>query len=90
MQQSVDDVGRKHGLKADEASSHYLNAIVLLTQGNVPGLEPQVRHALSQINPDLAMIDFMSLAAQVDTVPQQAMLAKLTSLFGLLALVLAS
>ncbi len=78
-------------LKADEASSHYLNAIVLLTQGNVPGLEPQVRHALSQINPDLAMIDFMSLAAQVDgNFTQQAMLAKLTSLFGLLALVLAS
>ena len=76
--------------KAFEDYSHYLNAIVLMTQGNVPGLEPQVRRALAQVNPDLAVIDFMSFAAQVDgNFAQQAMLAKLTSLFGLLALVLA-
>jgi predicted permease len=77
--------------KAFEDTSHYLKAIVLMTQGNVPGLEPQVRHALAQVNPDLAVIDFMPFAAQVDgNFTQQAMLAKLTSLFGLLALVLAS
>jgi predicted permease len=77
--------------KAFEDSSHYLNAIVLMTKGNVAGLEPQVRHALAQVNADLAVIDFTSLAAQVDgNFAQQAMLAKLTSLFGLLALVLAS
>ncbi len=77
--------------KAFENSSHYLNAAVLLTQGNVPGLEPQVRRALAQVSPDLAVIDFMSFAAQVDgNFTQNAMLAKLTSLFGLLALVLAS
>jgi predicted permease len=78
-------------LKAFEDTSHYLKAIVLMTQGNAPGLEPQVRHALAQVNPDLAVIDFMTFAAQVDgNFTQQAMLAKLTSLFGLLALVLAS
>jgi predicted permease len=78
-------------LKAFEDTSHYLNAIVLMTQGDVPGLEPQVRRALAQVNPDLAVIDFMTFAAQVDgNFTQQAMLAKLTSLFGLLALVLAS
>ena len=78
-------------LKAFEDASHYLNAIVLTTQGNVTGLEPQVRHALAQVNADLAVIDFMSMSAQVDgNFTQQAMLAKLTSLFGLLALVLAS
>jgi len=78
-------------LKAFEDTSHYLNAIVLMTQGDVPGLEPQVRRALAQVNPDLAAIDFMTFAAQVDgNFTQQAMLAKLTSLFGLLALALAS
>jgi len=78
-------------LKAFEDTSHYLKAIVLMTEGNVPGLEPQVRHALAQANPDLAVIDFMTFAAQVEgNFTQQAMLAKLTSLFGLLALVLAS
>jgi ABC-type antimicrobial peptide transport system permease subunit len=50
-----------------------------------------VRHALAQVNPDLAVIDFMSFAEQVkENFTQQAMIAKLTSLFGLLALVLAS
>jgi predicted permease len=77
--------------KAFEDRSHFLNAAVLQTQGPVPGLEPQVRRALAQVNPDLAVIDFRSFAAQVDgNFAQNAMLAKLTSLFGLLALVLAS
>ena len=78
-------------LKAFENASHYLGAVVLMTQGNVPGLEAQVRHALAQVNPDLAVIDFGTFAAQVEgNFAQQAMLAKLTSLFGILALVLAS
>jgi predicted permease len=77
--------------KSFEDRSHYLDAAVLQTQGNIPGLEPQVRRALGQVNPDLAMIDFMSFAAQVDgNFTQNVMLARLTSLFGLLALVLAS
>ena len=74
-----------------EDRSHYLNAIELKTQGTVPGLEPQVRRALAQVNPDLAVIDFVSFAGQVqENFSQQAMIAKLTSLFGLLALLLAS
>jgi len=74
-----------------EDRNHYLDAIELKTLGNVPGLEPQVRHALAQVNPDLAVIDFLSFAEQVKgNFSQQAMIAKLTSLFGLLALVLAS
>jgi predicted permease len=74
-----------------EDRSHYLNAIELRTLGKVAGLEPQVRHAFAQVNPDLAIIDFLSFAEQVEgNFAQQAMIAKLTSLFGLLALVLAS
>jgi ABC-type antimicrobial peptide transport system permease subunit len=74
-----------------EDRNHYLNAIELKTRGSVPGLESQVRHALADVNPDLAVIDFMTFAKQVDgNFTQQAMIAKLTSLFGLLALVLAS
>jgi predicted permease len=75
--------------KSFESVSHNLGAIVLMTTGPVPGLEPQVRHALGQVNPNLAIIDFMTFAAQVDgNFSQQAMIAKLTSLFGVLALVL--
>jgi predicted permease len=76
---------------AFEDSSHYLNAVELRTFGNVLDLEPRVRNALAQVNPDLAVIDFQSFAQQVAAnFTQQEMIAKLTSLFGLLALVLAS
>ncbi len=77
--------------QAFEARSHYLSAVVILTEGPLAGLEPQVRSAMARVNPDLAMIDFQTFAAQVEgNFSQQAMLTKLTSLFGLLALALAS
>ncbi len=47
--------------------------------------------ALAEVNPDLAVIDFRSFENQVDNAfSQQTMITTLTSLFGLLALVLAS
>lgn len=74
-----------------EDRSKYLNAIEILTRGEVTGLETQLRRALSQINPDLALIDFQSFAVQVKSnFMQQEMIAKLTSFFGFLALILAS
>jgi predicted permease len=74
-----------------EDRSQYLNAIEIETGGSVPGLEAQVRRAISQVNPDLAVIDFESFANQVKmNFTQQAMIAKLTSFFGGLALILAS
>lgn len=74
-----------------EDRSNYLNAIEMRTRGDVPGLEVQVRRVLSQINPDLAVVDFHSFADQVNAnFTQQAMIAKLTSFFGILALILAS
>lgn len=75
-----------------ENTSHmHLNAVEVRTTGHVPGLESQVRHVLSQVNPDLTVIDFETFAEQVqNNFTQQAMIAQLTSLFGLLALVLAS
>jgi predicted permease len=76
---------------AFEDRSHVLNAIEIRTLGKVPNLEAQVRHVLGDVNPDLAVIDFKSFGEQVDNnFSQQKMIAKLTSLFGLLALVLAS
>ena len=76
---------------AFEDRSHELNAVELRTLGKVTGLETQVRHSLAEVNPDLAVIDYMSFGAQVDNnFSQQKLIAKLTSMFGLLALVLAS
>jgi ABC-type antimicrobial peptide transport system permease subunit len=65
--------------------------VVILAEGAIPGLEPEVRRAMAQVNPDLAVIDFKTFAAQVEgNFAQQTMLSRLTSLFGVLALVLAS
>jgi predicted permease len=76
---------------AFEDRSHELNAVELRTLGKVTGLEAQVRHAIAEVNPDLAVIDFLSFGEQVDNnFAQQKLIAKLTSMFGLLALVLAS
>lgn len=75
-----------------EDSSQFLNAIVVNTNTReLQGLDVQLQRGLAQINPDLAVTNFQSFAAQVDTnFTQQAMIAKLTSLFGILAIVLAS
>jgi predicted permease len=68
-----------------------MGAIEIQTFGQVPGLEAQVRRALMQINPNLTVIDFGTFAAQLrDQFSQQELLVQLTSLFGLLALVLAA
>jgi len=84
---SVDDARFSHF----EDASHILNAVELSTLGKVPGLEMKVRDAIAKVNPDLAVIDFRSFAQQVDSAfSQQTMIATLTSLFGLVALVLAS
>jgi predicted permease len=75
-----------------EDISHLLmDSIELQTNGAIPGLESQVRNALAQINPNLTVIDFEPFAEQVsDNFSQQSLIAQLTSLFGLLALILAS
>jgi putative ABC transport system permease protein len=74
-----------------EDRSRYLNAIEIQTRGEISGLEMQLRRVLSQVNPDLAVVDFQSFASQVKSnFTQQAMIAKLTSFFGMLALILAS
>jgi len=76
---------------AFENANHSLNAAVLKTHGPVPGLEAQARRALASLSPDLALIDFQTFRDQVDgNFAQSVMLARLTSLFGILALVLAS
>ena len=68
-----------------------MSAIEIQTAAYVPGLEAQVRRALTQINPNLTMIQFQTFADQVkDEFLQQDILVQLTSVFGLLALALAA
>jgi len=77
---------------AFENVSHLeMGAIEIETVGQLPGFEAQVRHALMQINPNLTVIDFGTFAAQVhDQFAEQELVVQLTSIFGVLALVLAA
>jgi predicted permease len=75
----------------EQVSHSKMDSIEIQTAGFVPGLEAQVRRAIAQVNPDLTVIDFSTFAEQVqNNFNQQAMIARLTSLFGFVALLLAS
>ena len=74
-----------------ETRSIFPNSITLRYAGDAASLEPLVRRSLANINPDLTIIDFKSLDYQVSgNFTQERLISRLTSLFGLLALVLAS
>jgi predicted permease len=74
-----------------ETRSIFPNSITLRYAGDAGSLEPLVRRTLANINPDLTIIDFKSLDYQVSgNFTQERLISRLTSLFGLLALVLAS
>ena len=71
--------------------SMYMENIILSTSGPVPELDEQVRRVLSRINPDLPIIGIVPFAQQVQSqLDQKRMIAQLMTVFGLLALVLAT
>jgi predicted permease len=73
------------------AETHYMSSLEFETKGPVPDLEGKVTAALQEINPNLMITRFQSLAQQVDLgFNQQQTIVKLTSLFGLVALALAA
>ncbi len=75
----------------EDVSHLEMSAVEIQTAGFVPGLEAQVRRALSQINPNLTLITFQSFADQVkDQFLEQEILVQLTTVFGFLALALAA
>jgi len=74
-----------------EIWSLYLYNIVLWAPGSRPGLEEQVRKALAGVDPNLVLygVDPYSRVVSSDF-QQQNMIATLTTLFGVLGLVLAA
>lgn len=69
----------------------YVGAFVLQTTHPVLEMETLARRTLSQINPNLAVVRFQTLDAQIaDQFSDDRMLARLTMLFGALALLLAT
>ena len=74
-----------------EQRSMYLGNIILKVSGSIPELEKQVRRIIGQINPDLPVTDIVPFAQQVEShLDQQRMIAHLMTIFGLLALTLAT
>ncbi len=81
---------------ADETSrsvmirSSYVNDIEMRVGGKPENLEATVRRTLAEINPNLTVLNLMSLDEQVSrNFNQERLITRLTELFGLLALTLA-
>jgi putative ABC transport system permease protein len=74
-----------------EIWSHYLYNIVLWAPGSAPGIEERVRKALAGVDPNLVLygVDAYSKVVSADF-QQENMIATLTTLFGVLGLVLAA
>jgi len=74
-----------------EIWSHYLNNVVIWAPGDPPGMEDRVRKALASLDPNLVLYNVDPYEKVVSgQFQQEKMIATLTSLFGLLGLVLAS
>jgi predicted permease len=74
-----------------EIWSHYLYNIVIWAPGNQPGMEGRVRKALASVDPSLVLygVDPYTKVLSADF-QQENMIATLTTLFGVLGLVLSA
>jgi predicted permease len=78
-------------LVSGEVQSMFINSIVLAFNQPQQDVESLVRRTLAGIDPNLTVIDLRSLDAQVaGNFNEDRLIARLTTLFGVLALVLAS
>jgi predicted permease len=69
----------------------YAGAIVIKTSRPMNDMEELARQTLSGINPNLSVVKFQTFQAQIDdTFTEDRLLARLTMLFGVLALLLAT
>jgi predicted permease len=75
----------------DQDESLYVGAFVLQAAHPINDMEALSRRTLSSINPNLAVVKFQTFDQQItDQFTDDRMLARLTILFGVLALLLAS
>ena len=74
-----------------EDSSHFIEGALLQLHGHVEGLEPQVRHVFSEVDPNLTILSMRPLQEQVDErFDQRRAVAQMVGLIGILALILAA
>jgi len=77
--------------KIEDDEMMYAGAIVIKTNHSMSDMESLARSTLSSINPNLSVVKFQTFDAQIaDRFAEDRMLARLTMLFGALALLLAT
>jgi predicted permease len=78
-------------MKRLETQSHFVRGLLLLTNTPPGPLEPQVKRALAEADPNLTVTSVRTLREQVErSFDQQRAVASLAGLFGIIALVLAA
>ena len=81
--------GPDNPLEKDQ--SMYAGAIVIQAAHSIPGFEKIIGDTLASINPNLTIVKFQTFQQQIDDrFIEERLIARLTSLFGLLALLLAA
>ena len=71
--------------------SLYAGAMVIQTERPVPDMEKLAGETLASVNPNLTIVKFQTFQQQIDgQFTEERMIARLTSLFGALALLLAA
>ena len=82
---------RSQGSIRGETRSMFVNAMILDFHASPPNVDALVRNTLAGINPNLTVEDLRSFDNQLaGNFSEQRVVARLTGLFGLLALVIAS
>jgi macrolide transport system ATP-binding/permease protein len=75
----------------EKDQSTYAGALVIQTSHPIPNFEKLVGDTLASINPNLTIVKFQTFQQQIDDrFVDERLIARLTSLFGLLALLLAA
>ncbi len=78
-------------MKRLESQSHFVRGLLVVTRTPTGVLEPQVKRALAEVDPNLTVTTVRTLQQQVDrSFDQQRAVASLAGLFGTVALVLAA
>ena len=78
-------------MKRLESGSHFIRGLLLVTNMPPGVLEPQVKRALAEVDPNLTVTTVRTLQQQVErSFDQQRAVASLAGLFGMVALALAA
>lgn len=74
-----------------EKWSHFITGAQLWIDGDMGRLDPKIREVFRDVDPNFAIVGLQSLQQQIDiNFDERRMLVRLSSLFGVLALILAS